>query len=51
VLLVSSELPEIIGLSDRVVVIREGGVSAIVDRENSNEEHLLRYAMVDEKDA
>jgi len=51
VLLVSSELPEIIGLSDRVVVIREGGVSAIVDRENSDEEHLLRFAMVDEKDA
>lgn len=51
VLLVSSELPEIIGLCDRVVVIREGGVSAIVDRKNSDEELLLRYAMIDEKNA
>lgn len=51
VLLVSSELPEIIGLSDRVVVIREGRVSAIIERENSSEENLLRYAMVDEKKA
>ena len=51
VLLVSSELPEIIGLCDRVVVIREGGVSAIVERKNSDEELLLRYAMIDEKNA
>ncbi|MEN6339920.1 MAG: sugar ABC transporter ATP-binding protein [Clostridiaceae bacterium] len=51
VLLVSSELPEIIGLCDRVVVVREGGVSAIVDRKNSDEEVLLRYAMIDEKNA
>ena len=49
VLVVSSELPEIIGLSDRVVVVREGRVSGIVDRANSNEENLLKYAMVDQK--
>lgn len=49
VLLVSSELPEIIGLSDRVVVVREGRVSAVVDREECNEERLLKYAMVDTK--
>lgn len=50
VMMVSSELPEIIGLSDRVVVVREGRVSGIVDRANSNEENLLKYAMVDQKD-
>jgi L-arabinose transport system ATP-binding protein len=49
VLVVSSELPEIIGLSDRVVVVREGRVSGIVERANSNEENLLKYAMVDQK--
>lgn len=49
VMMVSSELPEIIGLSDRVVVVREGRVSGIVDRANSNEENLLKYAMVDQK--
>ncbi len=49
VLMVSSELPEVIGLSDRIVVVREGKVSAIVERSDGNEETLLHFAMVDEK--
>ena len=48
VLLVSSELPEIIGLSDRVVVVREGRISSIIDRKEATEEHILKFAMIDE---
>ena len=47
VLLISSELPEILGLSDRIVVVREGRVSSIIDRKEATEELILKYAMVD----
>ncbi len=47
VLLVSSELPEIIGLCDRVVVVREGRISATVDGRESSEEEFLKYAMAE----
>ena len=49
VIVVSSELPELLGLSDRIVVIREGRVSGFVDRKEATEELLLKYAMVDTK--
>ena len=32
ILLISSELPEILALSDRVLVMHEGGAKAILDR-------------------
>jgi rhamnose transport system ATP-binding protein len=31
VIMVSSELPEVIGMSDRIVVMREGRIVAILD--------------------
>jgi ribose transport system ATP-binding protein len=40
ILLVSSELEEIIGLCDRVVVLREGRVTGTVARERFTQEHL-----------
>jgi L-arabinose transport system ATP-binding protein len=49
VLLVSSELPEIIGLSDRVIVVREGTISATLEGKECDEEKLLKYAMVETK--
>ncbi len=45
VLLVSSELPEIIGLSDRICVMREGRITAVLDREHATEETVIGYAM------
>jgi len=49
VIVVSSELPELLGISDRIVVIREGRVSGFVDREEATEELVLKYAMDDSK--
>ena len=49
VLLVSSELPEIIGLSDRVIVVREGTISATLECSECDEEKLLKYAMAQAK--
>ena len=45
VLVVSSELPEILALADRIAVLREGRLVAIVDRADATEESLLRLAL------
>lgn len=45
VILVSSEIPEITGLSDRVLVMYRGRVSAELSREEAVAEKLLFYAM------
>jgi ABC-type sugar transport system ATPase subunit len=48
VLMVSSELPEILGMSDRVLVMRNGRlVKELVTRQTSQEE-ILRYATLSE---
>ncbi len=44
VLLVSSELPEILGMSDRILVMREGKLVGEFTREQANEEFLLASA-------
>ena len=45
IIIVSSELPEIIGMCDRAVVMHEGKKTAEVEYKNMNEEVLLHYAM------
>lgn len=44
--MISSELPEILGMSDRVVVMREGAVMAEVERGSAhfNEEDIMKAA-------
>jgi len=44
VIMVSSELPEILGMSDRVVVMREGRIVAIHDNRGLSAETLVRAA-------
>lgn len=43
-LVISSELPEIVGLCNRVVVMRNGRVSGILTGEDINEDEIIRYA-------
>lgn len=45
VLLVSSELPELMSLSDRLLVMREGEITAELDPAHTTEEEILRHAM------
>jgi ribose transport system ATP-binding protein len=49
VLMVSSELPEILGMSDRVVVMRHGKITATIDRESDqfNQEDIMRASWED----
>ena len=44
IILCSSYLPEVIGLSDRIVVMAGGKITGEVEREDATEEHLLRLA-------
>ncbi|MHC1692377.1 MAG: sugar ABC transporter ATP-binding protein [Sphaerochaetaceae bacterium] len=45
VILVSSELPEILGMSDRVVVMHEGDITAIIERNTANAENVMLAAI------
>ncbi|MSU68399.1 MAG: L-arabinose ABC transporter ATP-binding protein AraG [Opitutia bacterium] len=45
VIVVSSELPEILGVSDRIAVMRQGKIAAILDRAEATEEKLLKLAL------
>jgi len=45
VILVSSELPELLGMSDRIVMLCEGRAMGTFTREEANQEVLLRAAM------
>jgi ribose transport system ATP-binding protein len=44
IVMVSSELPEILGMSDRIVVMREGRVSAELSRDEATEERIMHHA-------
>ena len=43
--MISSDMPEVLGMSDRVLVMREGKVSAEFSREEATQEKLLAAAI------
>ena len=45
IVMISSELPEIINMSDRVVVMRGGQISKILDRSQATQEEIMKYAV------
>jgi ribose transport system ATP-binding protein len=45
ILMVSSELPEILGMSDQVLVMKEGKVTGTLTRQNANQEEVLKLAI------
>jgi ABC-type sugar transport system ATPase subunit len=44
IILISSELPEVLSIASRIVIMHEGRVTGIVDREGATEEMLMGYA-------
>ena len=44
IIMISSELPEILGMSDRVIVMHEGKISGNIDCENANQEKIMHFA-------
>jgi putative multiple sugar transport system ATP-binding protein len=45
VIVISSELPELIGLCDRIYTLNEGRLTGEVAREDAKQETLMRYMM------
>ena len=46
IIFISSYLPELLGVCDRIAVISEGEITGILDREEATEEKLLQLATV-----
>ncbi len=44
IIMISSEMPEILGMSDRILIMHEGSVAGIFDREEATQEIILNYA-------
>jgi rhamnose transport system ATP-binding protein len=44
VLMISSELIEVLGMSDRIVVMRQGGVAAVISRADASAESVMAAA-------
>lgn len=44
IIMISSELPELIGMSDRIVVIYEGRVTGVVEKDKANQENIMTLA-------
>ena len=44
VVLISSEMPELLGMSDRIIVMHEGAVAGELSRENASQEKVLHLA-------
>lgn len=45
IIMVSSELPEVIGMCDRVVVMRSGEISAVLDRTEADQVTIMKNAV------
>lgn len=44
VIMVSSELPEVMGMSDRILVMHEGKMTGLIERKDFSQEKIMRYA-------
>ena len=44
ILMISSEMPEVLGMSDRIVVMHEGHVSGILDRKDADQVSIMDLA-------
>jgi ribose transport system ATP-binding protein len=45
VMMISSDMEEVIGVSDRIAVMHEGSISGILGREQFSEENVMRLAI------
>jgi ABC-type sugar transport system ATPase subunit len=48
VVMVSSDLPELLGMADRILVMRRGRLVAELDGKSTTQEEVLRYAALED---
>ena len=44
IIMISSELPEVLGMSDRIMVMHEGHMTGILDRKDANQVKIMELA-------
>ena len=44
IIMISSEMPELLGMSDRIMVMSEGRLTGIIEGSEANEEAIMRLA-------
>ena len=44
IIMVSSEMPELLGMSDRVMIMREGRLSGILEKDEVSQEEVMKFA-------
>lgn len=49
IIMISSELPEVLGMSDRIIVLNEGSITGILDRSEASPDVVMRYAVKKEE--
>jgi ABC-type sugar transport system ATPase subunit len=49
VIVISSELPEILGICDRIIVMYEGRITGEIDRKDATQENVMHYAIGGDK--
>ncbi len=47
IIMISSELPEVMGMSDRVLVMHEGNLTGIINREEFTQESIMKLATME----
>ena len=45
IIMISSELPEILGMSDRIIVMHDGRITCDIDREGATQELVMKFAI------
>lgn len=50
IIIISSELPEILGITDRVVVMCEGRITAILETSETTQEEIMYYATLNKRE-
>ena len=48
VIMISSEMPEVLAMSDRIAVMKEGHLMGILSKEEATQEKILQYAMLND---
>lgn len=43
-IMIFSEMPEVLGMSDRIAVVYDGRIQKVLDRKDADQETILRYA-------
>ena len=46
IIMISSEMPEVIGVSDRVIVMREGRISGELQKNEVDEQNIIMLASI-----